>query len=238
MRRIIVIVALLAVVGIGGFLYLFKREAVRGLYESTRGYPEAKTPQEAVDLFKKAVAARRYDMAAKYCTKEYAEQLKKAAEAGKDMGTAIDDLTHRMKNDNVMTGEIEYILWLNDPMPKNFQVTLQTTGEKESTASLYAEAPKVQDATKTWKFDRQFVQAFYVDQATSVKVVKEGSAWKLDFPVTPAVRNRIDRFIANHKDYVNALNKMSEEVRTERTTKLDVLTRLEELLNEAVTAPK
>ena len=117
MRRIVVIIALLAVVGIGGFLYLFKREMVKGWFQSARGYPDATTPQECVDNFKKAVAARNYDMAAKYCTKDYAEQLKKGADAGKELGTAIDDLTHRMKNDGVLTTEIEWILWLNDPAP-------------------------------------------------------------------------------------------------------------------------
>jgi hypothetical protein len=47
-----------------------------------------------------------------------------------------------------------------------------------------------------------------------------------------------DILIANHKDYVNAFKKVSGEVRTDRTTKLVVEKRFNELLGEAVRAKK
>lgn len=240
MRRIITIVGLLAVVGIGGFLFLFKREAVGELADSARGYPRANTPQECVDNFKKAIKDRKYDKAAKYCTKEYAEQLRRGADAGQELGAAIDDLSHRMKNDGVMTSEIEWVLFINDPLPPDLKLTVQSTGDKEATAAIGVENPSLLSApTKTWKYDPLFIKAFYFDYPRSlVRLVKEGDYWKIDIPVTPDMRNRIDRLISCHKDYVNALKKMSEEVRIERTTKVDVTSRLEELINGAVTAPK
>ena len=240
MRRIITIVGLLAVLGIGGFLYLFKREAVAELVDGARGYPQAKTPQECVDNFKKAVKERKYDKAAKYCTKDYAEQLKKAAEAGHDVGTAIDDLSHRMKNDGVLTSEIEFVLFVHDPLPQDLKLTVQSPGDKEATATVSVDNPILQSTpTKTWKVDPLFIKAFYYDYPRSqVRLVKEGDYWKIDIPVTPAMRDRVDRFVRNHKDYVIALKKMSEEVRTERTTKVDVTNRLEDLLGDAVTAAK
>jgi hypothetical protein len=239
-RRIITIVAILAVLGIGGFLYLFKREAVLNLVDSARGYPDAKTPQECVDNFKTAIKDRKYDKAAKYCTKEYAEQLKKGADAGNEVGTAIDDLTHRMKNDGVLTSEIEFILFINDPLPPDLKLTVQSPGEKEATASVGVDNPILQSTpTKTWKVDPLFIKAFYYDYPRGeVRLVKEGDYWKIDVPVTPAMRERVDRLVRNHKDYVNALKKMSEEVRRDRVTKEDVTTRLQELLGEAVTAAK
>src|SRR6476620_3081428 len=99
MRRMMTIVALLAVVGIGGFLFMFKREAMQELVAGGRGYPKAKTAQECVDLFQKALKDRKYDMAGRYCTKDYAEQLKRGNDAAQELGIAIDDLKHRMKND-------------------------------------------------------------------------------------------------------------------------------------------
>jgi len=239
-RRIIVIVALLAVVGIGGFLYIFKREAVMEMLDSSRGYGKAKTPQECVDNFKKAVKERKYDKAAKYCTKEYAEQLIKGAEAAKELGTSIDDLHHRLKNDGVLTSEIEYVLFFNDPLPPDLNLTLQNTGDKESTAAISVDNPVLKSApTKQWKHDAYFIKAFYYDYPHgSVKLVKEGDTWKIDVPVTPAMRSRVDRLNKVYKDYVNAFKKVSEEVRTERTTKVDVANRLEEELNSAVTAPQ
>lgn len=239
MRRSFVLIGLLAVLGIAAYLYLFKREATLEVYDSARGYPKAKTPQECVDNFKKAVAARKYDKAAKYCTKEYGEQLTRGAEAGKELGQAIDDLSHRMRHDGVMTSEMEAILFLNDPLPKDVTMTLQNPGEKEATATIGLPKHEVETTTKTWKVDWLFVQAFYYDyQRGVVRLVKEGEVWKIDIPVTPEMRNRVDRLNRCYKDYVNALQKMSEEVRIERTTKADVANRLNELLGEAVTAAK
>lgn len=240
MRRSFVLIGLLAVLGIAAYLYLFKREATLEVIDSARGYPKAKTAQECVDNFKKGVAARKYDKAAKYCTKDYAEQLTRGAEAAREVGQAIDDLSHRMRHDGVMTSEMEYILFLNDPFPPTLTLTLQNPGEKEATASIGVSDPQLQSVpTKTWKFDPLYVKAFYYDyQANHVRLVKEGEVWKIDIPVTPEMRTRVDRLNRCYKDYVNAFKVMSEEVRTDRTTKAEVAERLNALLNEAVTAAK
>jgi hypothetical protein len=226
--------------GIGGFLYLFKREAVADLADGARGYPRATSPQQCVDQFKKAVKERRYTMAARYCTRDYAEQLTRGAEAGEDLGEAIDDLTHRMRNDGVLTSEIEYVLFLTDPLPPDLKLTIQTSTDTEATAAIGVDNPALLSApTKTWKFDPWFVKAFYADHPRGfVRLVKKGDHWFIDVPVSPEMRNRVDRLIDRHRDYVNALKKMSEEVRIDRTTKAEVSTRLEELLNDAVTAAK
>jgi len=240
MRRTLTIIGLLAVVCIGGYLGLFKREAVADLADSARGYPKAKTPQECVDGFKKAVRDRKYDKAARYCTKDYAEQLKRGADAAHDLGESIDDLTHRMRHDGVMTSEVEFVLFQNDPLPPELKLTLMTTGEKEATAAIGLDNPAlVSQPTTTWKYDMWFIRAFYFDYPRdAVRLVKQGDHWFIDVPVTPDMRTRVDRLVRNHRDYVNAFKKMSEEVRIERTTKNDVTTRLRELLDEAVTAAK
>ena len=51
MRRIVTIVGFAVVFVVGGYLSLFKREAMADMADSARGYPKAKTPQECVDLF-------------------------------------------------------------------------------------------------------------------------------------------------------------------------------------------
>ena len=57
-------------------------------------------------------------------------------------------------------------------------------------------------------------------------------------PVSPQQRTQVDTLIANHKDHVNAFKKVAEEVRTDRTTKLEVEKRFRELQGEAVWAKK
>jgi hypothetical protein len=239
MRRLVTILGLLAVLGIGGFLYMFKREAVADLADSARGYPKAKTPQECVDLFKKAVKERKYDKAAKYCTKDYAEQLTKAAPAAKELGTAIDDLTHRMQSDGVLTSEIELVLFYNDPLPPALTMTIKTTGDKESTATLGVTEPKLRtNYPASWEYDARFVRGLYAYLPGEVRLVKDGEYWKIDFPVVPAQREQVDHVIGNHRDYVISFNKMAEEVRIERTTKAEVEKRFKELLTDAVRAKK
>lgn len=237
MRRLIVLIGLAVVVVGAGGLYMFKREMVMELYEANiLGFGTAKTPQECADRFRKAVEKRNYKMAAKYCTKDYAEQMIKAGEAGKELGKAIDDLTFRMEKDGVLTSEVEVILFLNDPLPKAITLTPQAGTDTEAVAAIDVNKPTLKTPNPgTWKIDMLFIQGFYAEQGSRVKMVKQADGgWKLDFVVTPAVRQRFDRVVTVHKDYVNALTKMSEEVRTERTTKVEVDRRLKELLDEAV----
>ena len=70
MRRFMPLIVLLLIAG-GAFFYFF-------MWEDTK-WPKAKTSLEAIDNFNKAVKNRDYKHAAKYCSKQYAELLTKAA---------------------------------------------------------------------------------------------------------------------------------------------------------------
>src|SRR5258708_16093040 len=109
MRRFIVPIVVLALIGGGAYFWFFMWDDYRN--------PPAKTPTEAVDKFREAMKKRDYKAASKYCTKNFAEQLTKSSEAGKKLGEAIDNLASRMKDDGVITGEMEYVLFMNDPFP-------------------------------------------------------------------------------------------------------------------------
>ena len=237
MRRIITIVGFGIVFVVGGYLSLFKRDAMADMADSARGYPKAKTPQECVDLFKKAVAARRYDKAAKYCTKEYAEQLTRGADAAQEVGESIDDLNFRLAQDGVSTSELDLVLFYHDPLPPRLTMTLKSTGDTEATAGLGVTEPRLQTYyPSSWEIDLRFARALYAYVPGTVRLVKQDEYWKIDVPVTPDLRVQVDTLIARHKDYVNAFKKVAEEVRTDRTTKLEVETRFKELLGEAIRA--
>ena len=237
MRRIVTIAGFAVVFVVGGYVSLFKREAVADMADSARGYPKAKTPQECVDLFKKAVAARRYDKAAKYCTREYAEQLTRGADAAQDIGEAIDELNTRLTQDGVATSELDLVLHYHDPLPSRLTMTIKSTGESEATAVLGVTEPRLQTYyPSTWEIDLRFAKALYAYVPGTVRLVKQDGYWKLDVPVTPEQRVQVDTLIANHKNYANAFKKAAEEVRTDRTTKLEVEKRLKELLGEAIRA--
>lgn len=239
MRRFMPLIVL-AAIGAGVFLYLFKREMVMEQYETyVLGFATAKTPEKCVEGFNKAIQDRNYKMLAKYCTKDYADLLIKSAEAGGEVGKAIDDLKFRMTKDGVMTKEIEAVLYMNDPMPKAISAKVATAGESNAVVLLSSTEPSF-DLAKAgvWDVDLAYIFGFHKDMLGSVKMVKEGKAWKIDMPITPAGRDRMGRVVMVHKDYVNAFKKMSEEVRVERTTKEDVAKRLKELMTEAVRAQR
>ncbi len=83
MRKLIVqVAALLLITGVA-YLGLFQRQAVMGLFKQARlnakGYTPAKSPEEALDRFRKAVKDRDYEAAASYCGGDFVEQINKAA---------------------------------------------------------------------------------------------------------------------------------------------------------------
>lgn len=239
MRRFVPLLVIAALAG-GAGLYFFKRELVMEQYEANAlGFAAAKTPEKCVENFNKAIKERNYKMLAKYCTREYAELLVKSNDAGKELGEAIDDVTYRMEKDGVLTKEIEAILYRNDPLPKVVVAAVQSSSAETGLATLTTNEPLFDLARSgTWDIDLTMIQGFYAGQAGQVKMVREGGLWKLDVPVNNVVRDRFGRVVAVHMDYVNALKKMSDEVRTERTTKEDVTKRLKELLGEAVRAKR
>jgi hypothetical protein len=237
MRRIVTIVGFAVVFVVGGYLSLFKREAMADMADSARGYPKAKTPQECVDLFKKAVAARRYDKAAKYCTTEYAEQMARGAVAGQAVGEAIDALALRLARDGGATGELDLVLFYHDPFPSRLTLTVKSAGESEATAALGVTEPRLQTYYPSgWAVDVRFTKALYAYVPGTVRLVKQGDYWKLDVPVTPEQRVQVDTLIANHGDYVNAFKRAAEEVRTDRTTGPEAEKRVKERLREATRA--
>src|SRR5262249_1640411 len=83
LRSRLALIIVVGVIGGAGYVLVFEREWLFGLFrkgiQQAKGYTPAKTPQEAMDKFKAAVKERDYESAALYCGPDYAEQLRKAA---------------------------------------------------------------------------------------------------------------------------------------------------------------
>jgi hypothetical protein len=164
--RLIVPVFVLALLGGGAYFYFFMWDDYRN--------PPAKTPTEAVDKFKEAMKKRDYKSASKYCTKSFAEQMAKSADAAEKLGNAIDNLSHRMKQDGVMTNEMEYVLYANDPFPaERINITVGNEQGNEATAWFKLDPPKVERTTQTWQIDKNFIQAYFNGQPSQVRMVKD-----------------------------------------------------------------
>ncbi|VTS00723.1 hypothetical protein [Tuwongella immobilis] len=242
MRRILVLIAIVAVVGVGGYLFLFKKKDLRNMLDSASGYPPATNAKEAVDLFAKAIKNRDYRQAAKYVTDPFARELDKGADAAKELGEGIDDLTSRMKNDGVITDEIQIILFSFDPFWKELTPAIVKESGSEATATFLFEGLtfRGQDrAFESWRLDLRMMRALSVDfplppAKITAKVVKQSDdSWKIAFPASVAQQAATSRLIDRYKDYVNPFKIVSQEIKRDPTTKENVKKRLKELLEEA-----
>jgi hypothetical protein len=235
MRQFIVFVSLIAAVGIGGYLYLFKKNDVKALFDSP-----AKTPKDAVDKFRAAIQARDYEKAARYCTSRYAEILTKSHSAARELGLKIDDVYSRFKDDGLLTDEHKVILFGFDPFPKDILLIVGSESEREAVINISADLPRLAGQNRpyeTWKIDTSLWGALYKGLPPTINAIKEGEGekaeWKLDFPTPSMLQTSATRLNDKYKDYVNPLKVLSREVKNEPTTKENVTRRLKELLEEA-----
>lgn len=236
MRNFLVLLALLGAVGGGVYLWAYKKKEVKELADSAQGYPEAKSPKEAADLFRKAIKERKYGKAAKYTTAKYAEMLNKGDEAARKLGEAIDNLAYQMNERSVATDELRIVLYGFDPFPKDITITVGKETDTVALATISPEGVKLVGQGRpydTWAVDRGFWGALYAGLSSQAKIVKEGEAWKFDFPVTPTMQASVTRLNDKYKYYAQLLEKVSGELKRDPSTKEDFKRRLKEILEEA-----
>ncbi len=247
MLKFLVVLVILGAGGFGVYHFVIQKKSLDDLKKSANevtedlsGYPDANTAQEAVDLYSKAISNRKYNVAAKYCTSDYAEQLKRGATAARELGESIDDLRSRLNDSGVMLSEMDHILFWLDPLPPSVKFALGKSKENEALALVgVADIPYLKSPpTGTWQMDTDFVQGLYSGLPPAVKIIKEGEVWKIAFPVTPLLRARVDRLNSHYKDYKRNLDKLSGEVKRDATTKEETKKRMVELVNEATHAAR
>lgn len=238
MRNLIVVLMAVAVVIIGAYLFMFKRtEVVR----AAKGYKNAETPQVAADMFKKAIENRDYDMAAHYCTADYAEQLRRGAKSASDMGEAMDDLTYQLKEHALMRDEVKIVLHALDPFPKEIQITVSKENGDNAEAAIVFTQPLLtaQPTSGVWALKPEIYQVYtrsmrFVNPTTvGVAMKKESSVWKFDFPSDPALQARVAYINDKHKNYINPMRVVTKEVKNDPSTKENTTKRLKQLLEEA-----
>lgn len=239
MARLITIILVLAALAGGAYLYLFKRaEATR----FAKGYKKAETPQVAADMFKKAIQAREYDMAAYYCTKDFAEQLNRGAKAAQELAEQIDACAYQINERGIMRDEVKQVFFWLDPFPKDFQITVGKESGDTAEATIVFQLPLLSGnnpSSGTWNLRPEifnvYTRSMKFKNPTTVVVgmKKEGDEWKFDFPVDGSLQLRVNYLNEKYRNYVNPLEVVTREVKNEPTTKENVTSRLKQLLEEA-----
>ncbi len=232
MRKLIVFLALIAVVGGVAYLALFQRDAIMSLFNQGKlraeGFQPAKTPDEALEGFRKALKERNYEAAELYLGGDYAEQFHKGAKNGQSLGVAIDSLLSTMETTGTKSQKARDELRLLDPFPPGIQgVNVKTEGDKAS-ATLVDEDNKPFLVTADfagWQVDNRMFRSLYRSVPVNgfVELKKEGDGdkaqWKIYLPVTPDLTVCVNYLADNGSNYVNAINRVKEDLKNDATTK-------------------
>lgn len=215
--HVILIVAVVTVVGAVGAAW-FEVAEVPVLTEMARGvkgYGLAKTPDECLERYKKALEARNYEMATRFMDGDYAIQLRKQAKVTSRLGKAIDNFRSAAKDRGYINDKVEASLALIEPYPKTISVKdVKADGDK-ATAIIVAESSS-----------RMIPQ-----QGMLVNLKKTDGIWRLDLPLTTDQRGLLDSIEKYAQDYVNALDSVKTRMKTDATTKENVAN---DLLDEFV----
>jgi hypothetical protein len=219
MRKTITLITLASVLVVGGYLVIFKRDALLALVGVATGYGPAKTPEEAIEKFKKAVKARNYDQAAKYVGGPYGEQLQRGASAFTELGKAIDALGGAADKRGIkLTDKVKVMLVSIEPFPTSVDVSaIKKQDDDHATATL--------SQAGFWN--------------TSIELKPEGQgeerSWKIFITSTPWItRQKVSYLLDKHKDYARALEKVTDQVKDKSiTTKDELETTLQTELNAA-----
>jgi hypothetical protein len=225
--RVKSLVILAVIIGAVAYVLIFKQEWLWEAKRVASGYTAATTPSEAAERFRKATHARDYKSAAVYCTQEYADLLKRAADRCDEIGTVIDGITEYMTNKGLATDKSILMLNFLDPFPK-IKLRGEPKKKDENTYWVHFDmeplglsgnlhALQASDLTSVdgKMFGRVLVPAA-IALNTEIPIVKEGDVWKLKVGVLPAQTQAVEYYLARVKSYHTALSKFRGEVTNER----------------------
>jgi len=247
MRKLIVGgAAILLVLGIA-YLALFKRDAIKSLASqgklAVQGFTPAKTPDEALDSFRRAIKERNYEAAKQYLGGEYFGQFDKGAKNGQNLGVAIDNLFHTMETTGTKSDKVKLVLRLLDPFPATLKVLkVEPAGDARAYAVLTEENGSrldIQGTFQDWHVDPRMFRSLFrsVPPDGRVELRKEGDSangqWKIFLPVTPELRLCVDCLADNGSNYVNAIIRVKEDLKNDATTKESLENALKKALEES-----
>jgi hypothetical protein len=237
----VAVAALVVATGVFWFVPKARPGFVKSLFWKMQGYTPAKTPQECLDRFQKAMKQRDYEAAALYADKDYAEQIRRGADNAKDLGDAIDSLRHNMKNKGITSEKVDVVLRLLDPFPAQQLKwsNLRESADKTTAVFEWDEPlPKIDSSLPTWINRHEVTSAFLsvpvVDWDGVVHLVKENDNWKIHLLVTDRMRTAVGKLRDKGGNYKNSIQVVRDEVKNNPATQENVESALHQRIDEAI----
>jgi len=210
---------------IGGFWFITKENMDKGV-AAVKGYTGAKDPAQAMDKFREAIHNRDYKSASYYCTKNYAEMLKKSHDNASELGSTIDKIRDWGAKKGLITDKLKVTLYALDPFPNNFKggPAPKQDGDNKAFASFVwepgytLEKPNLNNVEDMKQLDPRMFRNILCVQALSGKIalVREGEEWKIDVTTTPQWEAEVSYFNDRCATYQTGLNGMRKDLNNQR----------------------
>ena len=211
-----------------GFFSFFedaRPDFVENWFRKAKGYGPAQTPTEALEKFRECVRKRDYKTAVVYCGGEYAEYLRMGAKPARKLGDAIDDLHYNVDEvAHINSEKATFVLSILEPFPKDFVFDLKQSADDRAYAVLAEAAGKpFLNRYETWNVDARIFRSLVPsDWNGAVELRYEGSSekgWKIYFPVSAALRAKVDYLKQNYGNYLRGLENLKYSVKHDAATK-------------------
>jgi hypothetical protein len=236
---VVLVVGLLALTGLFLVVPSARPAFVQAWFHTAQGFTPAKSGEDALAKFKKALEARDYEAAALYCAGDYKEWITKAAKDAQELGRTIDDLRSVMKTTGVKSDKADLVLYSLDPFPASFKIDrVAVTGEKGSAVLNWTEDvikySAIQQDLSSWKVDVNMSQALLpirigLPPSSPVTMLlvevwqDKDKSWKVVLPVEVNggrhLRYPIEALLKNGSNFKNGLNELKNEVKRDPGTK-------------------
>jgi hypothetical protein len=246
--RVVSLVILILI--LGGVAFVFIHEPTRSwVFSSTeeaafraQGYRYAESPREALEFFAKAIKARNYKAAARYCSDDYAKTLVKGHNAGSSVGGQLDKIHNMLQEKGFMTPmSLDLVLGM-DPFPDTFKVNtdVKEITKGETAQGFFEPEPRRPPSTgRTLKVE----EAAGLDQKLFAKfcmmpysffgpleIKKDNKGWKIAFYARP---EDCDYFVERYQSYVEGYKAYADTMVNERKLKEDAAQELLDVLRKS-----
>jgi hypothetical protein len=224
--RVSSLLILLALIGGGVYVFMFT-DLPSKLMNTAGGFTPAKTPDEAVTRFAKAVKARKFKTAATYVTADYAELLNKANDAATEVTSTLDGIMKYMKNKGYESDKALAVLHYFDPLPPLTASPVRKIDDSNAEANLAVDDPGFAQLGNPQNFEplKGFRPVLFTRPLTpapifgnpvvnlsTVKIKKVGDEWKLDVLVSDLQKAAVNDYIANYKALRNGLDSVRQDL--------------------------
>jgi hypothetical protein len=227
--------AVILALGVFYFVPSTRPGIVDGWFKAAQGYNPAKSPEDCLDQFKRAITNRQYDVAQDYLAGDYLELFKKGAADARELARGIDELADVMKTTGVKSDKVDVLLYWLDPFPA-FQYDVKNKSSGSVTALIHwrDDAPRVQAGLQSLSTERYDILPLMLHSLLptgttlpapmAVTLKETNGVWKIEMPVQFGdrhLRNCVEALRKNATNYRNALADIKNSIKNNPAVKED-----------------